>query len=157
MGRRLALLVVPTLLLLTALELLARVLGPEGAPGAAEALPPRSPGELRVAFYGGSTVQGGHLPELGWVALTERLLAEALPGSALHVLVVDDSPLARKHISRVLTGMEIPAENIDVANDGHMHGLIITLVDDDHLIHQWTMYEKGKEGELTTLKLARVQ
>lgn len=49
------------------------------------------------------------------------------------------------------------AKHIDVAKDGHMHGLIMTMVDDDHLIHQWTMYEKGKEGELTTLKLARVQ
>ena len=48
------------------------------------------------------------------------------------------------------------AKHIDVGKDGHMHGLILTLVDDDHLIHQWTMYEKGKEGKLTTLKLARV-
>ena len=49
------------------------------------------------------------------------------------------------------------AKHIDVAKDGHMHGLIVTMTDNDHLIHQWTMYEKGKEGDVTTLKLARVQ
>lgn len=38
--------------------------------------------------------------------------------SSLQVLVVDDSKLARKHICRVLAGMEIPRENIDTASDG---------------------------------------
>lgn len=49
------------------------------------------------------------------------------------------------------------SNDIDVAKDGHMHGLKITMVDKDHLIHNWTMYQKGKEGGVTTLKLARVQ
>ena len=47
--------------------------------------------------------------------------------------------------------------NIDVAKDGHMHGLKLTMVDNDHLVQNWTMYQKGKEGGGTTLKLARVQ
>ena len=48
-------------------------------------------------------------------------------------------------------------KHIDVAKDGHMHGLVMTMTDNDHLLHQWTMYEKGQEGGVTTLKLARVQ
>ncbi len=39
---------------------------------------------------------------------------------ALRVLVVDDSPLARKHISRVLQNMEIQADNIDTAENGEL-------------------------------------
>ena len=49
------------------------------------------------------------------------------------------------------------SSNIDVAKDGHMHGLTMTMVDNDHLIHNWSLYQKGKEGDVTTLKLARVQ
>jgi len=49
------------------------------------------------------------------------------------------------------------SNDIDVAKEGHMHDLTLTMVDNDHLIHNWTMYQKGKEGGVTTLKLARVQ
>jgi len=36
----------------------------------------------------------------------------------LKVLVVDDSPMARKHIKRVLNGMDVLEENIDTAENG---------------------------------------
>lgn len=49
---------------------------------------------------------------------SEHLTLEEQGAQALRVLVVDDSALARKHICRVLSGMEIPLENIDVAEDG---------------------------------------
>ena len=47
--------------------------------------------------------------------------------------------------------------DINVGKEGHMHGLTVTMVDKGHLIHSWTMYQEGKEGGGTTLKLARVQ
>ena len=46
---------------------------------------------------------------------------------------------------------------IDVAKEGHMHALTITMVDKDHLNHNWTMYKEGKDGGTTALKLARVE
>lgn len=46
---------------------------------------------------------------------------------------------------------------IDVDKEGHMHGLTLTMVDNDHLNHNWTMYKEGKDGGTTTLKLARVE
>ncbi len=48
----------------------------------------------------------------------EALSLEEHDGAHLKVLVVDDSPLARKHIRYVLEGMQIPEENIDTASNG---------------------------------------
>jgi len=48
----------------------------------------------------------------------EALALDNEDASNLQVLVVDDSSLARKHICRVLRGMEIPEENIHTANNG---------------------------------------
>lgn len=39
-------------------------------------------------------------------------------GESLRVLIVDDSPMARKHISRVLQNLDIREENIDTAENG---------------------------------------
>ena len=50
-----------------------------------------------------------------------------------------------------------PTAHIDVAKDGHMHGMKMIKVDDNHLVHHWTLYQEGKDGGLTELKLARVQ
>ena len=47
--------------------------------------------------------------------------------------------------------------DINVAQDGHMHGLVITMIDNDHLLHDWTMYKDGTSGGHTTLKLTRSQ
>ena len=47
--------------------------------------------------------------------------------------------------------------HIDVAKDGHMHGMTMTKVDTNHLLHNWTMYQDGKEGGQTIMKLTRVQ
>lgn len=49
------------------------------------------------------------------------------------------------------------AADINVAKDGHMHGLVITMVDKDHLLHSWTMYQEGQPGGQTDLELTRVQ
>ncbi|MGB0910191.1 MAG: hypothetical protein ACPGYT_07490 [Nitrospirales bacterium] len=47
--------------------------------------------------------------------------------------------------------------HINVSTEGHMHGLTMTRVDNDHIVHNWTMYQKEKNGGQTTMKLARVQ
>lgn len=48
----------------------------------------------------------------------DRLSLGEERAESLRVLVVDDSPLAVKHISRVLQKMDIPAANIDSAENG---------------------------------------
>ena len=49
---------------------------------------------------------------------SSHLSLESQDGANLRALIVDDSALARKHIARVLAGMDIPLENIDMATDG---------------------------------------
>ncbi len=49
------------------------------------------------------------------------------------------------------------SEEIDVEKEGHMHGLTLTMVDKDHLNHNWTLYKEGKDGGTTTITLARVE
>ena len=49
------------------------------------------------------------------------------------------------------------SNEIDADKEGHMHGLTLTVVDQDHLIQNWTMYKDGKDGGTTTIKLARVE
>ena len=47
--------------------------------------------------------------------------------------------------------------NIDLAKSPHMHELLISFVDKDHLIQEWTMFEDGKAKETATFKLTRMQ
>ena len=49
------------------------------------------------------------------------------------------------------------SSDIDVDKEGHMHGLTLTRVDQDHLTQNWTMYKDGKDGGHTTIQLARVE
>ena len=45
---------------------------------------------------------------------------------------------------------------IDPKKDAHMHALTISFVDKDHIIENWTLFENGKEKEVTKLNLSRV-
>jgi hypothetical protein len=40
-------------------------------------------------------------------------------------------------------------------DDAHMHKLVITWTDKDHINHEWTMRAKGKDESPTVFKLAR--
>lgn len=44
----------------------------------------------------------------------------------------------------VLDFQFLDATNMTSADDGHMHELRMTFLDDNRLHHQWTFYEKGK-------------
>jgi hypothetical protein len=46
--------------------------------------------------------------------------------------------------------------DIDPAREKHMHSVVITFTDKDHIIQKWTMYEKGKEKGGVTLTLTRM-
>jgi hypothetical protein len=46
--------------------------------------------------------------------------------------------------------------DIDPAKEKHMHALLITFTDNDHIVQKWTLFEKGKDKGGVTLKLARV-
>ncbi len=72
-------------------------------------------------------------------------LDEAGAGS-LRVLVVDDSGMARRHISRVLAGMDIPPENIDTATNGREALRMIEANYYDFVVSDYNMPEMdGKE------------
>jgi len=45
---------------------------------------------------------------------------------------------------------------INPQKDVHMHALTISFVDKDHIVQNWTLFENGKEKEVTRLNLSRV-
>ena len=45
---------------------------------------------------------------------------------------------------------------INSKKDAHMHALTISFVDKDHIVQNWTLFEDGKEKEVTKLNLSRV-
>ncbi len=45
---------------------------------------------------------------------------------------------------------------INEKKDPHMHALTISFVDKDHIVENWTLFENGKEKEVTKLNLSRV-
>jgi len=48
-------------------------------------------------------------------------------------------------------------DNPHLGDEGHMHDLTITLTDPGHLQQNWSFFEKGKQGGMTTFDLVRVQ
>ncbi len=46
---------------------------------------------------------------------------------------------------------------IDPQKDAHMHALAISFADKDHIVQNWTLFESGKEKEVTRLNLSRVR
>ncbi len=44
-----------------------------------------------------------------------------------------------------------------LADEGHMHDLKITMADSSHLQQEWSFFEKGERGGMTTFDLVRVQ
>ena len=47
--------------------------------------------------------------------------------------------------------------NIDRKKDAYMHSLTITFVDKNHIIEKWTLFEAGKEKEMSVFDLSRVK
>ncbi len=45
--------------------------------------------------------------------------------------------------------------NFDCAKDQHMHSLVLTFVDADHLKHDWTLFAAGKEAGVHSFNLVR--
>ncbi len=48
-------------------------------------------------------------------------------------------------------------DNTHFGEEGHMHDLTITMADPGHLQQNWSFFEKGKQGGMTTFDLVRVQ
>ncbi|NIP30014.1 MAG: hypothetical protein GTO02_07355 [Candidatus Dadabacteria bacterium] len=46
--------------------------------------------------------------------------------------------------------------NIKTDKDPHMHSLVITMVDENNIVQDWSMYEDGNKKSGTTVKLKRV-
>jgi len=49
------------------------------------------------------------------------------------------------------------ADNNHLGDEGHMHDLTITMIDPGHLQQNWSFFEKGEQGGMTTFDLVRVQ
>ncbi len=47
------------------------------------------------------------------------------------------------------------ADNAHLGDEGHMHGLTITMIDGDHLKQEWSYFEKGNQAGTTTFTLTR--
>ncbi len=56
-------------------------------------------------------------------------------------------------IELVFAGKE---NDINPAREKHMHDVLITFTDNDHITQKWTMFENGKDNGGVTFKLARV-
>ena len=50
-----------------------------------------------------------------------------------------------------------PDSGIDPTKEDHMHSLLITVIDKDHISHDWGCYKGGKPGEPTKFNLTRVK
>ena len=48
-------------------------------------------------------------------------------------------------------------DTAQLADEGHMHDLKITMADSGRLKQEWSFFEKGKHGGMTTFDLVRVQ
>lgn len=46
--------------------------------------------------------------------------------------------------------------NFDPEKDPHMHSMSIDFVDSNNIVHNWTLYDAGKEKSVSTFKLSRV-
>ena len=47
--------------------------------------------------------------------------------------------------------------DINPAKEKHMHAVLITFTDSDHITQKWTLFENGKDQGGVTLKLTRVR
>ena len=45
--------------------------------------------------------------------------------------------------------------NLKPERDGHMHQALIRVVDDDHIVSEWTYYAEGKPGSTAKFRLER--
>ncbi len=56
---------------------------------------------------------------------------------------------------KVLRFVYMDGTSIQSEDDPHMHQLTLTLVDADHLIHEWVFFDKGKSSHVTRFDLQR--
>ncbi len=63
----------------------------------------------------------------------------------------------QKADARNLNFMFAGGTNIDPKKDAYMRSLTITFVDKNHIIEKWTLFEAGKEKEMSVFELSRVQ
>jgi len=56
---------------------------------------------------------------------------------------------------KVLTFEFVDGTGLDPKKDAHMHGLKLTLVDKNHLTHDWSFYAGGKEQAVHRFEFAR--
>jgi hypothetical protein len=50
-----------------------------------------------------------------------------------------------------------PEDTAHLVNEGHMHDLKITMSESGHLQQEWSFFEKGQRGGMTTFNLVRAQ
>jgi hypothetical protein len=63
----------------------------------------------------------------------------------------------KKADARTLDLVFAKDNDINPAQETHMHALSITFEDNDHIVQKWTYFEKGTAKEVVTFKLTRVR
>lgn len=121
---------------------------------------------------------GGPMPVIaqyrvisGGSALEERLFADT-PKEMVTIYHDKDGRLALTHYcmlcnrpsmtlvksdDKSLTFDLAKDSEIKVATEKHMHAVTLTIEDGDHLIHDWTLFEDGKEKDHHPFRFERVK
>ncbi len=78
--------------------------------------------------------------------------------SMTHYCMLQNQPSMRlsKAGADTLEFIFVRGNGIDPKKNPHMHALTISFVDKDHIVQNWTLFEEGKQKEVTKLNLSRV-
>lgn len=74
-----------------------------------------------------------------------------------HYCMAGNQPeLALKKATEKTTTFELDGtKGITNKNENHMHGLVLTMVDKDHMKQEWSSFEKNKQVGTTVIELTR--
>ncbi|MGE5840286.1 MAG: hypothetical protein ACM34H_10145 [Deltaproteobacteria bacterium] len=75
-----------------------------------------------------------------------------------HYCALKNQPrmMLRKADAQNLKFEFVGGTNINPKRDAYMHSLTITIVDKNHIIEKWALFEGGKEKEKTVFELTRI-
>ena len=106
-----------------------------GGPAVMETQVPGGDHEM-VTLY---TVEGGSIALTHYCSMGNQPRMKAAKAAAPNQMVFDFAG----------------GQGINPKADAHMHASKITFVDDDHIVSEWTMYEKGKASHSMKFDLER--
>lgn len=130
-----------------------------------------------VGTWEGTTVMNGKEEKVsviyeltsGGTAIAEKLMP-GTPHEMISMYYKSGKSLAMTHYCAIGNHPELPLKNADSTHltfemtkpigvssmkETHMHAVVLTLPDKDHLVQEWTSYENGKKSETAVFKFTR--